>query len=258
MRLSFCAVAAVVLAPMTSFADEPSVNYQLETSMATNYVFRGIVQYTNHDVASSQNTAAVTVDHVGPGALSFTMWNATAMSDYGRQPGNALEFDLSAAYALHHDATALTFGYTAYLYPDHLAGTPMDGAHELSVAVAQETTYVTPFVGVYGELVRQQGAYVTAGVTHDYKLGRVTLSPIASVGGAAYRKYLGGDQSASPHINDVTAAFAGKVDLGQGIYALARLSYSVRMTPSDLVSQMDWSMDGRQSLFGALSIGVAR
>jgi hypothetical protein len=258
MRLSFCTAAAIVLAPMTSFADDPSVNYQLETSMATNYVFRGIEQYTTHDVPSSQNTAALTLDHVGSGTLSFTMWNATAMSDYSRQPGNSLELDLSTAYTLHHDDTAVTVGYMAYLFPDHMAGTPLDGAHELSVAVSQETPYVTPFVGVYGEFVRQQGAYVTAGATHDYKSGRWTVSPTASIGAAAYRKYLGTDQSASPHINDVTAACAGKVDLGEGVYALARLSYSVRLTPSDLVPEMDWGMHGRQSLFGALSIGVAR
>jgi hypothetical protein len=258
MRLSFCAAAAIVLAPMTSFADDPSVSYQLETSMATNYVFRGIVQYTNHDVASSQNTAAVTVDHVGPGTLSFTMWNATAMADYHQQPGNALEFDLSTGYTLHHDDTAVSFGYTAYLFPDHLTGTPMDGAHELSVAVAQETPYITPFAGVYGEFVRQQGAYLTAGATHDYKVGRLTVSPTVSIGGAAYRKYLGGDQSASPHLNDVTAGCAGKVDFGQGVYALLKVSYAVRLTPSDLVPQMNWGMDGRQSLYGALSIGVAR
>jgi hypothetical protein len=258
MRLSFCAAVAIVLAPMTSFADDLSVNYQLETSMATNYVFRGIVQYTNHDVPSSQNTAAITFDHVGGGSLNFTMWNATAMSEYGRQPGNALELDLSTAYTLHHDDTAVTVGYMAYLFPDHMAGTPVDGAHELSVAVAQETPYVTPFLGVYGEFVRQQGAYVAAGATHDYKLGRVTFSPTVSIGGAAYRKYLGTDQSASPHFNDVTTAFAGKIDLGEGVYALARLSYSVRLTPSDLVPEMNWGMDGRQSLFGALSLGVAR
>lgn len=258
MRLSFFAAAAIALTPVTSFAEDVSVNYQLETSMATSYVFRGIVQYTNHDVPSSQNTAALTLDHVGPGTLSFTLWNATAMSDYHQQVGNALELDLSAGYTLHHDDTAVTFGYTAYLFPDHMAGTPVDGAHELSVAVAQETPYVTPFIGLYGELVRQQGGYLTAGLTHDYKAGRLTISPLASIGGAAYRKYLGTDQSASPHLNDVTAACTGKVDFGQGVYALVRLSYSVRLTPSDLVPEMNWGMDGRQSLYGALSIGVAR
>ncbi|HET9622101.1 MAG TPA: TorF family putative porin [Kofleriaceae bacterium] len=259
MRLSVCAALAIVLSPLTSFADD--LSYQFETSVASSYVYRGIVQYAERDVPSSQSTAAVTLDHVAGGTVSIVAWNATAMSDYGRQPGNALEFDLSAGYTRRVGDTAITAGYMAYLFPDHMAGTPIDAAHELSLVVAHDTPYVTPFAGVYGEFVRQQGAYLTAGAGHDFKLGAFTVTPTASVGAAAYRKYLGSEQSASPHLNDVTAACAGKLDLGHGMYALARLSYAVRLTPSDLVPDMDWGMQGmqgRQSLFGAISLGVAR
>jgi hypothetical protein len=256
-------IACVATLATAAHAEDVTYQYQLETSVASSYVYRGIVQYATHGVPSSQNTAALTVDHLGSGTLgggtlTLLAWNATAMSSYADQPGNALELDVSAAYTVHHGDTAITAGYTAFLFPDHMAGTPIDGAHELSLVVAHETAHITPFAGVYGEFVRQQGAYVTAGATHDYKWGPFTLSPIASIGAAGYRKYLGSDVSASPHLNDVTAACAGKLELGQGVYALAKLSYSVRLTPSDLVPRMDWGLDGRQSVFGVLAVGVAR
>lgn len=255
MRLSYL-FALAVLVPTTALADD--VNYQLETSMTSSYVFRGIVQYTGHDVPSSQNTATVAIDNVGGGTLSFVAFNATAMSHYNDQPGNELELDLSTAYTIHRGDTAITAGYTAYLFPSHTSDTPLDAAHEVSLVVAHDLPYVTPFAGAYVEFVRQQGAYVTVGVSHDYKAGRWTLSPIVSVGAAAYRKYLGTEQSASPHLNDVTASVAAKIDLVDGIYALARMSYAARLTPSDLVPMMNWGLDGRQSVFGALSLGIAR
>lgn len=249
---------AITVLGLGSTAAADDVGYQLETSVASNYVFRGIVQYSTRRAPSSQNTAAVTFDHLGDGALTLVAWNATALSDYGSQPGNSLEFDLSAGYTIHREALALTAGYTAYLYPNHMDGTPLDGAHEVSVVAGYETPYVTPVAGAYVEFVRQQGAYVMAGATHDFKLGAWTLSPSASIGAAAYRKYLGADQSASPHINDVTAAAAGKYDVAKGVYATAKLSYSLRGTPSDLAPMMGWGFDGRSSIYGVVAVGISQ
>jgi uncharacterized protein Gcw-chp len=251
-----CVVLAVLVFATPAAADD--ISYQLETSVASNYVYRGIVQYSTHTAPSSQNTAAVTFDHVGDGTLTLVAWNATALSDYGNQPGNSLEFDFSAGYTIHRGALALTAGYMAYLYPNHMAGTPMDGAHEVSAVASYETPYVTPIAGAYVEFVRQGGAYLMFGATHDFKLGDWTLAPTASIGGAAYRHYLGGDQSASPHINDVTAAVAGKYDIARGVYAIAKVSYSLRGTPSDLAPMMGWGFDGRSSIYGVVAVGLAR
>ncbi len=250
-------VAAVLLALSTPAAAD-DVSYQLETSVASNYVYRGIVQYSTRKAPSSQNTAAITFDHVGDGALTLTAWNATALSDYDTQPGNSLEFDLSAAYTFHRGALGVTGGYMAYLYPNHAAGTPVDGAHEVSAVASYETPYITPMAGAYVEFVHQQGAYVMLAATHDFKYGAWTVSPLACIGAAAYRYYLGGTQSASPHINDVTAAATGKVDIANGVYATAKVSYSLRGTPSDLMPMTGWGFDGRSSIYGVLAVGLTR
>lgn len=249
---------AIALLASTTPAAADDVSYQLETLVASSYVVRGMVQYSTRKVPCSQNTAALTFDHLGDGTLTLLAWNATALSDYSSQPGNALEFDLAASYTIHRDALALTAGYMAFLYPDHMDGTPVDAAHEVSAVAAYTTPYITPIAGAYVELVRQQGAYVMAGATHDFKLGDWTLTPTASIGGAAYRHYLGGDQSASPHINDVTAVVAGRYDIASGVYATAKVSYSLRGTPSELVPMMGWGFDGRSSIYGAVAVGIAR
>jgi len=249
---------ALALVALTTPAAADDVSYQLETSVASNYVVRGMAQYTTRKIPCSQNTAALTFDHVGDGALTLLAWNATALSDYDRQPGNALEVDLAAIYTMHRGDLALTTGYMVFLYPDHMDGAPMDAAHEFSAVAGYETPYVRPIAGVYVEPVRMQGAYVMAGATHDFKLGDWTLSPTASIGGAAYRHYLGGSASAPPHLNDVTAAAVARYDIASGVYATAKLSYSLRGTPSDVVPMMGWGFDGRSSIFGAVAIGIAR
>lgn len=236
-----------------------TVGYQLEASVASNYVYRGIVQYSSRSAPSSQNTVAIVVDGVASGTVTVTAWNATALADYGDQPGNALEFDLSAAYATHRGAFGITAGYMAYLYPSHMAGTPVDGAHELFGVVTRDHPWITPMVGAYFEFARQQGVYLAIGGSHDIKAGALTISPSVSVGGASYRKYLGGDQRAAPHINDVTVAAAGKYEFARGVYATLKVSYALRGTPSDLAPMMDsWGFTGRSSLFGVLAVGVAR
>ncbi len=252
-------VSGVVYAPTAAHAED--LSYQLETSIASGYVARGIVQYASGNDASSQNTAALRIDHVGPGAVSFTLWNAIALADHSAQPGTALEIDACAAYGFNAGPVALTAGYTAYLFPSHAEGAPIDGGHEIYGTAAYANPYVVPTVGLWIEPVRQQGVYVTVGGSHDFHHHRWTFSPAITVGAAAYRKYLGSDQVAAPHLNDVTAGFASRVDLAGGVYAAARVSYAIRATPDDLMGDaMDTSMGlgGRSTLVGLLAVGVAR
>jgi hypothetical protein len=248
--------ALLVGAPLAAHAE---VSYQVETSVASGYVARGIVQYADRGVASSQNTAAIKIDHVGPGALTLSGWNATALDNYDQQPGTALELDLTATYGFTAGPVAVTAGYTAYLFPEHAEGTPVDGAHEVFATAAYDNPYVVPAVAIWAEVARQQGAYVTVGGSRDFHAGPCTITPAVSVGAAAYRKYLGTERAAAPHLNDVTAGLAGRVDLAGGAYAALRLSYALRTTPDELMdADADWGMAGRSTLVGVVAIGVAR
>lgn len=261
IRLSWFAPFALVLgSPLAAHAEEEDVSYQLETSVASSYVARGIVQYADRGIASSQNTASVKLEHVGRGSLTFGLWNATALGDFDAQPGTALEFDLSATYGFNAGPVAVTTGYTAYLFPGHVDGTPFDGGHEVFGTAAYDNKYVVPTVSVWAEFVHQQGAYVTLGGSHDFHVSKkCTLSPAVSVGAAAYRKYLGTDHVAAPHLNDVTAGLSGRIELPGGTYAALRVSYSLRTTPDELMEEdSDWGMAGRSTLVGVVALGVAR
>ena len=254
------AVAALLLAMSTARADDAAVSYQLEGSVASTYVFRGIPQYTTRRDPSRQNTALVKVDHVGPGAITFAAWNAVALSGYDMQPGTAVEVDLSASYGITLGKVAVAAGYMAYIFPNHSTGAPMDGAHEVQVLASYDNPYVVPTVGAFVEVVRQQGAYVTLAGAHDFHHGAWTVSPAVCIGAATYRKYLGGDQAIGPHLNDITAGVAARVDLPGGMYLVGRFSYALRGTP---VAEMPattvgWGFDGRSSAVGSIGFGVAR
>jgi hypothetical protein len=250
--------AAVLAAPAPAFGDE-DVSYQVETSVASSYISRGIPQYNDRSSPSSQNTAAVQVNHVLGGAVTFGVWSAVAMNDFDEQPGTAVEIDLSVAYSYHTGAVTLSGGYAANLFPKHDDASPVDGAHEISGQVSYDNAYVVPSAAAYVEVARQQGVYLTVGASRDLHAGAWTFSPMVSVGGATYRRYGGADRAAAPHLNDVTASVAARRDFDGGLYALARLSYSLCGTPAELLP-MDpgWGFDGRSSVYGAIAFGVAR
>lgn len=256
------AVLAVVLGiPCSVLADDTAreITYQLETSIASSYISRGIPQYTSRSSPSSQSSAALQIDHVHGGALSFGVWNAVAMDDFGDQPGTAVQLDLSLAYAYQTGALKLTTGYLTSLFPEHADDCAFDGVHEVSAIVAYETPYLVPSAAAYVEVVHQQGVYLTVGATRDLRHSDWTFSPAVSLGGATYRKYAGGERSAAPHFNDVTAAVSARRDLRGGLYASAKLSYSLFGTPADLLAmEADTGLTDRSSLLGVVAFGVAR
>ncbi len=76
------------------------VGYQLEASIASTYVFRGILQYGRLADPSSQNSATLRFDRLGPGSLSLSLWNATSLANFRENATASLEFDLGASYAV--------------------------------------------------------------------------------------------------------------------------------------------------------------
>lgn len=255
----FVAVLSAAGIAIPALADADDVGYQLETSVASTYVSRGVPQYATRTTPSSQTLSALRVDGVAGGSITLSLWTAVAIADHDDQPGTGLELDPSIAYSRTFDRGTIGFGYTTALYPEHLPGTPVDGIHEVSINAQINTPIVSPIAAAYLEVVHQQGAYVTLGGTRDFRLDQLTVSPVATLGFAAYKKYQGAEVEAAPHVNDVTAAVGVRYDLPDDVYLSARLSYSARLTPAELVPEMTgWDLDGRSSLFGAIALGTSR
>jgi hypothetical protein len=241
--------------PLSSRAPEPApaeVGYQAESGVATSYVFRGRTQYARRTDASSQSSVAATWNHAGPGALSLTVWNATALANARAQPGTALEIDLTAAYgvtlAKRVDASA---GFTSYLYPRAIAHQHVDGAYEPYLTLALPNDVVTPMIGVYPEVVRAHGAYAVVGISRKLAFRTLSVVPQASVGAAGY-------EGAPAHLNDVSAALVGQWAFHPNAYISARAAWSYMGGPTALLPSGDGTFAGRSVPWGMLALGVQR
>lgn len=166
------------------------IGYQLEASIASTYVFRGILQYGRLADPSSQNTATLRFDRLGPGALSLSVWNATSLANFRENATASLEFDLGATYAVDLGAGVnVSLGYTTFLYPEHIQALPYDAAHEISVGVTWANEWVSPSLVIAAEVARMRGVYASLGAGRDFPLGPLVLSPALSVGIAGYNDF---------------------------------------------------------------------
>lgn len=229
------------------------VGYQLEASIASTYVFRGILQYGRLADPSSQNTATLRFDRLGPGSLSLSMWNATSLANFRENSTASLEFDLGASYTVDFGAgLSASFGYTSFLYPEHAAALPYDAAHELSVTLSWANEWVTPSLMIAAEVARMRGIYASLGASRDVPLGPLVLSPAVSVGVAGYNDYLLSGRSADLHVNDVSASVSLKLPFADVMYAALRMNGAVRATPASIAGDVE-----RLSGLVAVAIGAA-
>ena len=230
-----------------------AISWQLETGAASTYVFRGRLQYASRRDPSSQSTIGVTSNEVGPGAVSLTGWNATALVHASGQQGTAAEVDLTAAYAWTIGRRFETqVGYTAYFYPRALAAKHADGAHGLFTTVSVKNGFLTPFVGVYPELVRMHGAYATAGVMKTVDILRgFSLTPQASVGGAGCQGY-------TSHLNDVSAMLVALRTFSDGMYLSCRAAWSFMGGPRSRLPTDAVVTSSRSVPWGMVAMGISR
>ncbi|MFO0727564.1 MAG: TorF family putative porin [Myxococcota bacterium] len=230
------------------------LGYQFEASIATTYVFRGVPQYGRLSDPSSQNTAALRLDRLGPGALTLTLWNATSVANFQQNSTTALEFDLSASYGMDLGAGfSASVGYTAYLYPEHAANLPYDGAHEIQLGVSWANEWVTPSLLVALEVARLRGAYASLGLSRDLNAGPLVITPAFSLGIAGYNDYLLSGHPADPHLNDLSASVGVKLPFSDVFYAALRFNGAYRATPESVSGSID-----RFSGLVAFAIGAAR
>lgn len=225
-------------------SETTSVHYSAETSLASTYVFRGVPQYLSKTDPSSQTSLSLTLDSVGPGAISVGLWNATALDDFGSHGGTQLEFDVTAGYSMPlSEKLTGSLGYIGYFYPE---GDPVDGAHEIAAVFSYATDIVTPSVGVFAEFVRLDGAYVSLAASRDFALpGAITVTPGASLG---LSRYSGIDAG----LNDIDVMVAARRDLPGGLYLGSAAHYAY--------SGLDGMGDtgNRSTVWGSLYMGYAR
>jgi Bacterial protein of unknown function (Gcw_chp) len=225
----------------------PEVSSQVETLLATTYVFRGVPQYSGRSIASSQSTVSLAMKNLGPGDLALTAWNATALAPTRQQPTTSLEVDLTAAYSIVV-ARSLTAsaGYIAYLYP---RATPRDGAHEVFGQMVFEGV-VSPGVAVFAEVVRLRGAYATAFVGKKMESGPVAWTPQISIGIVGY-------EGIRTHVNDVTASLGAQYAVSRAFYVALRAGYSYLPKPAEFMPDGDGAASARSVPVGAVALGLS-
>ncbi len=219
----------------------PTIGASFESTVASNYVFRGAPQYANKSDPSIQGSAGITIDQLGPGSLGLSLWNATALSNYQEHGGSELELDLTATYGLDIGGASLGFGYVAYLYPNSEV---VDGAHEFFSSLSYEFATLTPSLVVYVDPIRLKGAYFAAGVSKSISYGQVSLTPSLTMGIAGY-------EGTEVQLNDVTGSFVGNYQLPADMYAVASVNYAY-YAASNLRSMSD-----RSTVWASLGFGVS-
>jgi hypothetical protein len=210
-------------------------------------VFRGAPQYLDKTDFSSMTTLGLTLDRLGPGALSIGAWNATAMTDRSAQPATRTEIDLTATYAFPVGSLLSgAAGYILYLYPEAEDPSHVDGAHELWASLAVNDLPVTPALAVYAELVRLKGVYAQASLSRTIELGGdLALSPWA---GVAFAGYEGIDFA----LNDITVTLPLRWTHESGFYAAASVSYAY----NGLLDEATFS--DSSTVYGLLVAGFSR
>ena len=237
-------LAAADEAPATAeVAEEPGSSVELavsaNTAIATDYVFRGLPQYSR-PAPSSQSTVGLGVSGVGPGTLSLSVWNATAMIP--RKEDVRVEIDLTVSYDLQlTDALGLGMGYVGYFYP--LAQVRADVGHELFLTAGYDLGVLSSFAGIYVDPFLMKSVYATAGVTRDFGAGPVTVTPTASLGLA------GGGGGA--YFNDLTLALAATWAVVDPLYLSLSGSFSYLGDPDPVLS-----FDDRTSTYMMLTAGI--
>lgn len=226
------------------------IHYTVETGVATTYVFRGVPQYLEKTDPSSMTTLSLTLDKLGPGALTVGAWIAAAITDRDAQPLTKTEIDVTATYTFPIGSMLTgAAGYILYLYPDADSDLDqkVDGAHEFWASLTVNNLPVTPSLGIYVEPIRLDGVYIQAAVTRSFPVGPVVISPWLCL---ALSKYDALDVDFG--LNDITATLPVRWSHESGFYAQASVSYAFNGLDDDEVDPSP------STVYGLLVAGFSR
>ncbi|MBL9022848.1 MAG: hypothetical protein JNL21_11670 [Myxococcales bacterium] len=223
---------------------KPAVSAGVETGVFSTYVVRGVPQYVEKYHPSSQSTAFLGVNDVGPGTLSVGLFTAIALTDHAIQPGTGVDMEPSISYGFEvGEHFAASLGYTATLYPE---STVIDGSHEAGAQLSFPNEWLTPFVQGYGEFVRQRGGYVDVGVQHAFEIDDVTVTPSASVGAA-------GAEAITFDMQDTTTTLTVAYKPLETVYVKLVGTWAVLLRQDSL----EKSFEDRSTVLGGAAIGYA-
>lgn len=226
--------------------------YQVEMGVASSSIARGRPVYLSRYDPSSQATGAVSIDRLGPGTLTLSAWNATAISRFEEQPGTAVQVDLSAAYTFRlGESTEVGIGYLVSIFPKVEDGDSMDQAHEILASLAYESKWVTPKLSIAADPIRQKGFYASLAGSRAFELGPVTLSPQISLGVAAYSEV-------PLQVNDATASLSAQWGFGGPGYVALRGAVSYLCGPSDSMPDDQRTALGRTVPWAMIAVGAQR
>lgn len=229
-------------------AEDSPVSASLSTFVYSTYVARGVRQYGGPTDPASQSMVGARADGVGPGALSLTVWNTTALADFDSNGPSALEADLVLSYGASAGPVRWSLAYAVYLYP---RAAPVDGAHEIIASATLDATF-QPTLTVATEFVRLRGAYVALGLGHRFDLVTDALSLEVGLvlGAAAY-------DEVALHLRECTLGSVLRWEVTRGFYVSTRVDLALHGAPAHLVGRSELPALSRFTLVGGLGIGAS-
>lgn len=217
----------------------------LDVTLASTYVFRGVLQYASPVIPSIQPAVSLDFSPLLPGALEFQFWSAFAMADRARvrREGTASELDLVLTYSnsVADGWLELGGGFLYYLYPGE---EQVDGEKELIFSIGVGNLPVSLGVTGYFRVHPGLGFVLEPQVGWEQVFGDFSVG-VDLLMGASF------DEDALAALDYVTltagvAQEAGRLTVG------IDLSYTLRISPPRL------DFLERSLLYGALTVSWAR
>lgn len=162
LSLALTALLSLTLLPQVASADGTEISFNLETGLQSTYIWRGAQVYTDQTTPLNSSNASISLSGLGPGSLTFGVWNGTAASNYRINDASSLEIDAYTSYTVALGDVSASAGYTGYFLPETEGG-PVDAAHEFIGNVSYQGDFFSPFVFAAIEPVRLRGIYLSLG-----------------------------------------------------------------------------------------------
>lgn len=215
-------------------APEPSrIHSSIEVGVGTTFVARGVPQFADKNDLATMNGAVVTIDRVGPGALTVGVYHQAALNHPERTTmigGISPQFDPIVSYGFPIGRVRASAGYFLHYWPAWTSEQHRDGMHELQLTAAVDGLPVRPAVEVDLELVRLHGFYANASVskawTRATPVGDVTISPSLVVGVHRYAKPFQGSFDMPLALREITASVGATWKFGPPFYLSLKGAYS--------------------------------
>jgi hypothetical protein len=255
-------VSAVVLASVSAFSGsalaqegapppskEPSIGYKVEAGVGSTKLTHGAPKYDTKSTPVTEDAVFARLKDLGPGTLQAGATFALALAPTTKKHEKSEELLPTVTYGGKLGPVQAEGGMRIYMYPRaEQQRQDIEGLARLSVP----NRYVTPTLDVLPEFSEKRGVYAFVGAEHDFKLvSWLSIRPRLSFGEQGYAL-----KSERLHAQDVTASAFVQAQLGGGLYAALRPSYSTLVGPDHYYK--DPSVGGRSIAYLGFAVGAQR